>query len=245
MSAILGCLDRSGYAASVCDHAAWLSGADAGSLDLVHVREGTGGSDAGLLQDAVGRLIESGVRPGAARIVDGPPETALLQQGAEAGVVVVGKRGEGSAADRRRLGSNAARLVRHLPQPLCLVSQVFFPIHRGLLLIDADVGHRRTIDFVVGHPILAALQLDAVVMAPDGRDPAPKLALARAALGAGADVFATAAADPDEASAAYMRDHQVDLIVLSREMLFAQARAPADQMEERALWASRTPLFVC
>lgn len=179
------------------------------------------------------------------RIVGGPPDSALGEAAAGTDVMVVGKRGASSAPDRRGLGSNAARLIRRSAQPLCLVSRVYLPIHRGLVLIDGDIAHRRTIDYVSAHPVLSALQLDAIAVTTAAGDPEPKLELARRAFGPRADVFATSAADPDAAAMGYMNDHQADLIVMSREMLFGGEGVAPPRMEERAIWAWRTPLFIC
>ena len=244
MPTILGCIDGSAYGPSVCDHAAWLASGDGADLDLLHVEEvpGKGGR---LLRDAAVRLRDHGVQVGRTAIVGGPPAAALREATAGADVVVVGKRGLSSAPDRRGLGSNAADLVRRLARPLCLVSQLYLPIHRGLVLIDGDIAHRRTIDYVTAHPVLSALELDAIVMTAAAGDPEPKLELARRAFGPQADVFATPAADPDAAAAGYMTDHQADLIIMSREMLFGHDGSAPPRMEDRAVWAWRTPLFIC
>ncbi|MBU1376230.1 MAG: universal stress protein [Alphaproteobacteria bacterium] len=242
MSMILGCIDSSAYGPSVCDHAAWLASNGGAGLDLLHVVEDRDDGPR-LLEDARSRLLDNGVQVGRSQIVDGPPASALAEAAAGAEVVVVGKRGLSSAAKCRGLGSNAARLVRRLDVPLCLVSQFYLPIHRGLVLIDGDIAHRRTIDYVAAHPMLSALRIDAIVMTGPGDDAEPKLDLARRTLGPAADVFATSAPDPDTAAAGYMADHQADLIIMSREMLFSD-RALL-RMEDRAVWAWRTPLFVC
>lgn len=50
---------------------------------------------------------------------------------------------------------------------------------------------------------------------------------------------------PDEAAARYMDDHHVDVIVMSRQMLFDQALGPGLAWETRAIWGWRTPRFIC
>src|SRR5688572_22291321 len=62
---------------------------------------------------------------------------------------------------------------------------------------SADPAHRRTVETVAGHPGLAGLELDVVVLQPDGVDAAPKLLWARSCLARGkAEVFAVGFESP-------------------------------------------------
>lgn len=248
MATILTCLDGSAYVASVCDHAAWLAGGAGGTIDLLHCAESQTASAEGaaMLKDAAARIADQGGLVRRARLESEAFHEAARREATHGGAMVIGKRGLSGQARHRGLGSNAAALLREATEPLLLVSSLYLPIHRGLVLIDADPNHRRTVEFVAAHPLLSALELDIVMMQPIGMDPEPKLTWARAKLGDGdADVFPMHHGSPDEAAARYMADHRVDVIVMSRQMLFTQALGLGLAWETRAVWSWRTPLFIC
>lgn len=249
MATALACIDGSAYAASVCDHAAWLAGSPNGVIDLLHVNEASTKSQKAvgkeLLRTASERLEHQGAVAGRALDMNGVFADVALAEAASADVIVMGKRGE-AGPSRRKLGSNATALIRKATGPMCLVSQLYLPVYRGLVLIDADPAHRRTVEFVASHPILSTFDLDIILMQPIGMDPEPKLSWARQALGsAKADVFPMLYGTPDEAAARYMDDHQVDILIMSRQMLFDQERGLGMAIASRALWTWRTPLFIC
>lgn len=252
MSTVLACLDRSAYATSVCDHAAWLAGPLGASVEVLRVAEpqnGDGEAVEDILTTARERLEHHGVE--AARILRSAGDfvEAVEGAGADADVIVLGKRGERTNGRRMTLGSRAEALLRQTTKSLCLVSQIYLPISRALVLIDSDPDHRRAVETVSRLPVLSDLDLDIILMGSADDEPAAaKLAWAREAVGAcEANIFPLDAETPDEASAQYMEDHQVDLIVMSREMLldpkFSGPRGAG--LRRRALWGWRTPLFIC
>ena len=242
---IVACVDGSAYAGSVCDHAAWLCGQmDRAAITVLHAAESHGERRQAerLLSAARARLRDQGAAGVRARRADGPLCAALARE--TGGLLVLGKRGERSADSRRDLGSNAAAVLRTFVQPLCLVSRLYLPVNRALVLIDADPVHARTIETVAANPALCELELDIVMMQPPGADGASKLAWARAALGRGqADVYSMDQATPEGVAARYMAEHGTDLIVFSREMMFAPERRAAP--EDNAVWSWRAPVFVC
>jgi nucleotide-binding universal stress UspA family protein len=245
----VACLDGSRYAASVCEHAAWLAGEGGdGEINLLHALEPTEAPDTGLrLIRAGGEQIEHlGARLGSMILLEGGLHDVVRAKGAGADVVVLGKRGETSPEARRSLGSNAAALLRTTAQPLLLVSQVYLPVHRALVLIDADQSHRRAVEFVASHPALCSLSLDIILMQPIGMDAEPKLSWARQVLdGCDADVYPLAHGGPDGVANRYVEDHGVDIIVMSRQMLLDQERGLGLDLDRRDLWALRTPIFIC
>jgi nucleotide-binding universal stress UspA family protein len=252
MSAVLACLDRSAYAASVCDHAAWLAGPLGAPVDLLRVAEGEAGDDKAVedvLQMAQERLEQQGVE--AARVLRSAGDFVGAVDAAAAGarVVVLGKRGERTDGRRGALGSHAEAMLRRSDRLLCLVSQVYLPISRALVLTDSAPEHRRVVETVAGWSPLCDLDLEVILMGRDD-DPgaAAKLAWARETLqGADADIFCLDARTPDEACARYMDGHQADVIVMSREMLLDPVRTGRGGagLHRRPLWRWRTPLVIC
>lgn len=165
----------------------------------------------------------------------------------EADIIVMGKRGDTSEADRRRLGSNVGAMARATHRPLCLTSKVFLPIHRALLLLDADLSHRRAVQFATSQARLADLPMDALIMAgPDGGQSEAKLDWVRQALGAAAgELLCLEAKGLDHAVTHYMESRAADLIIVSRAVVAPDPAAGLGLIEERGLWGTRTPVLIC
>lgn len=257
MADILACIDDSGYASSVCDHAGWFASDPDVGVEVLHVLEDDAAearlpvdADASLatlpsrlVERAVTRLREEGVGPVSSAQLDGVFLQVATQRNAK--VIVMGKRGRASEAERRRLGSSVDGMIRATTTPVCLTSKVFLPIHRALVLLDADVAHRSALDFVRTHPRLADLRLDAVVMCGDGQDADPKLGLTRSMLEAAGDVFALPANGLDEAVMQYLEARASDLVIVSRTVVAPDPQARLSRIEERGLWGTRTAVLIC
>jgi nucleotide-binding universal stress UspA family protein len=244
---VIACLDGSAYAGSVCDHAAWLAGPRVRSVDLLHAvspkevpRRG-----ARILERASARLEENGASVGRRFTFPGALAAVAAAEAGPEDLLVLGKRGETPGRSRRMLGSDALAVLRATPAPLLLVSKVHLPLRRALVLIDAEPSHRRAAEFAARAPALAALERDVVLMQPSGLSAEPKLTWARRLLEGAADVYPMAHGSPGLTARRVVEDHGVDLIVVSREMLFEQERASGVPLARRDLWAMRTPIFVC
>ena len=173
MPTVLACIDRSSYAASVCDHAAWLAGPINADLVVLHVEEhpvalhpGSGRRDGAeaTVATAVERLRDAGAHV-EGRIIEGrfPDVAAAL----DADLIVMGKRGSGTEGDPQGLGSRVEAMIRATETPLCFTSKVYLPVHRALALLDADLAHRRSVEVMRAHPGLRDLESDLVVIADD------------------------------------------------------------------------------
>lgn len=243
MPRVIACIDGSAYANSVCDHAAWMAGRIEGDVQVLHVASGEAGD--AMVQDAVRRLHEEGSPNTTGTTIGGKfPQTAV---DLEADFIVMGKRGEASAKDRRRLGSNVEAMIRATATPICLTSRVFLPVNRAVVLLDADMTHRTAVDLVATHSGLHRLEIDLVVAARDGEDAQPKIKWARQMLEArDADIFAMHADGPDEAAARYIGANGADLIIISRAVLAPDPDGRLGRIEDRGgVWGWRTPVLVC
>lgn len=244
MPRVTACIDRSAYANSVCDHAAWMAGRIEGEVEVLHVAEADDPGDGDLVREAVMRLHEEGAPSATGAHLTGEFPLEATRRGAE--VIVLGKRGVTSELDRRQLGSNVDRMIRATTAPVCLTSKVFLPINRAVVLLDADMEHRAAVELVATHPGLRRLDIDLIVAAHAGVDPSAKLQWAREALAArGVDVFAMQADGPDAAAARYIEEKGADLIVISRAVLAPDPQARLGRIEEGAVWGWRTPVLVC
>jgi hypothetical protein len=249
---VLACIDGSGYAGSVCDHAGWFaSDPDVGVEVLQVIEPGDGllavealdAADANLRM-AVERLRDEGVGPITfARVAGGFVDLASSRP---SDIIVMGKRGDLSEARRRQLGSSVAPMLRAAAVPVCLVPKVFLPIHRALVLLDDDLMRRAAIEFATSQPRLSVLPQDVLVVSGADGPAEAKVELARSLLGeAGGDVFSIRADGLDAAVAHYMEDRAADLVVVSRAVIATDPQASLQRIEARGLWGTRTPIVIC
>jgi nucleotide-binding universal stress UspA family protein len=255
MPHILACIDNSSYANSVCDHAGWFASDPDVGVEVLHVVAESGHRDHPRVQDrfptgdplvdrAVWRLREEGVGPVTCARTSGSFVEVATQRNAT--VIVMGKRGDGSAAERSRLGSSVDAMVRATDTPLCLTSKLYLPIRRAVVLLDAEMSHLTAIDFAATEPRLRGLPMDLVVAHRPDTDPNPKVELARARLNAqDGDVFALQADGLDHAVTQYMASRAVDLVIVSRTVVGPDPEAGLRRIEETGLWGTRTPVLIC
>ena len=256
MADVLACIDHSAYANGVCDHAAWFASDPDVGVEVLHVEAssdaapdtqvGGGPREAStrrLVDRSVARLREEGVGPLSSASLAGPFVEVATQRGAA--VIVMGKHGEGSAKQRHSLGSNVEAMVHATSTPICLTSKLFLPIHRALVLLDADMSHRTALEFVVSQARLSALPTDIVVVAAPGEDPDPKVTWARSALGEPrGNVLSLVAEGLDDGVAQYMEAGAADLVVVSRAVVTPAPETRLNRIEERGLWGNRTPVLI-
>lgn len=237
-------IDRSPYGASVGEHGAWLAERLGARLQLRHVREAAETVEAAkaLLGEAADRIADQGATAPDLSLVEGGVLAAAIS--AEADLLVLGKRGEGSGQDRDTLGANVEAVVRGLETPICLAAQVFLPIHRVLAVTDADPQRHAALDLLARGHGLADLEVDAVVVARPGEDPEGKLALARAALDGRAATFAIHAEGIGQAVWRYLEDRPADLIIVSRAVLLGEGAASL-AVSAGSLWSARASVIVC
>lgn len=252
MDRILACIDRSAYLNSVCDHAGWFASDPEVGVEVLHVRETTptgsalGGeaSATALLDHAVSRLREEGVGP----ITRAQEMGSFIGIASEtnATLIVMGKRGDGKESERERLGSGVDAMIRATTTPICLTSKVFLPLHRALVLLDADLAHRAAVEFIVSQARVAALTMDVVVVHFADVDPAPKIEWARSMLlNSRASVYGLQAEGLDQAVARYMESRAADLVVVSRAVIASAPSERIQQIAERGVWGIRTPVLIC
>jgi hypothetical protein len=163
----------------------------------------------------------------------------------EAGPIVVGKRGAGSESARGRLGSHTNAIIHRSERPVCLAPKLFLPIHRALVVLDADPEHRRALEFVASDFRLSALPLNVAIVAGPGEDPDPKVEWARETLsGCSAEIFPLVNMSIDDAVAICMDLRGADILVLSRTVAACDLEGQVMRMEERGLWGTRTPVLI-
>jgi hypothetical protein len=244
---VLACIDESAYANSVCDHAAWFASHPEVGVEILHVVEtpsdpSSAGSDM-LVARALRRLGEEGVGP----LAEAAPSTSLIEAlaGADAGIVVMGKRGTATDGDRAALGSNVDAAIHGCDKPICFAPRFFMPMHRVLALLDAESPHDVALDFVRSDFRLAALPLDVAVIGAPGSAADEMVKRARRELSdLSAEVFILPSQGLDEAMGQYVKSRSADLIVLSRATLALATEARLRGVADR-LWNHRAPVLIC
>ncbi|CAN5843065.1 hypothetical protein BH11PSE1_BH11PSE1_06330 [soil metagenome] len=252
MNQVLACIDNSTYCNSVCDHAGWFASDPEVGVEVFHVVEDlqsagpVSGAPSGdpLIERAVSRLLEEGVGPITSARVHGDFVEQASQR--QANMIVMGKRGDQSQSERRTLGSSVDAMVRGCAKPICLASKYFLPIHRALVLLDADLEHRAALEFVVSEARLSSLSLDVLVVGVSGQDAEPKVEWARGRLkGMVAQVSTLVADGLDDAVTHYMQSGAADLVVISRAVVAPAPEAKLQLIEACGLWGARTPVLIC
>lgn len=248
MTQVLACLDGSAYGDSVCDYAAWLAGRVGGPLRLLHASGDQQGAGTEPLAAGRAHLADQGVAIAGAHVVRGSFVESCVTQASRgwADMIVVGKRGLGSAPDARSLGGCVAPLVRAVDRPVLLASRTFLPVFSVVALLDADPAHHGAVDFLCDHPDIAGPEVQVVISAPPGHAPAEKLAAVRARLaGTSAGVFSIEASGIDPTAAEVIEARGADLIIISRAVLSIDDRQDLRLFEDRGLWGWRTPILIC
>lgn len=252
---LLACVDTSVYASSVGEHAAWLADRLSARIAVLHASEETLATtetrdqgpwtrtDVDPVEAAMWRLRDLGVISVEGRTVQRPFPQAAAEAGAD--MVVMGKRGVTTQDDRTALGHSIDVLFRTTAVPICLAPKVYLPISRVLLLLDADMQHRRALDLLAAHPGLGGDEIGALVIAAPDAEPDAKAALALSVIGPAASIEVTRAAGLDAAVAQRMEAASADLIIVSRAVLLPAPRAQLRTIETRGLWGWRTPVLVC
>ncbi|PZR30901.1 hypothetical protein [Caulobacter segnis] len=237
-------IDRSAYGVSVGEHAAWLAERIDAALQLRHVRETheTVEDAKALLSQAFERLADQGAASPDLSLVEGGVLAGAIS--AEAAVLVMGKRGEGSAEGRTALGRHVELVLRALDIPVCLASQLFLPIHRVLAVTDADPQRHAALDLLAAGHGLDNLAIDLIVVAGAHEDPEAKLSLARGMLDGRATSFAVQTEDIGSAIWRYLDERPADLIIISRAVLLGGG-VNALAASAESLWAARASVLVC
>ncbi len=102
-----------------------------------------------ILDSAKEMLQAAGVPKVATRLRNGQIVDTMAELEADAGLIVIGKRGEGADFDKLHLGSNVERVVRVSHRPIMVTSRAFKPINRFLIAFDGGASVMKAVDYLV------------------------------------------------------------------------------------------------
>lgn len=100
-----------------------------------------------ILVDAEKLLSDRGVESIHTRLRNGEIVETVQELGADANLIVIGKRGEGADFDTLHLGSNLERVARSTTKPVLVASRGFQPINRVLVAFDGGSSSLKAIEY--------------------------------------------------------------------------------------------------
>ena len=110
-----------------------------------------------ILEDAKLAVEEDGVGDVTTRLRIGDLVETVAEMEKEAGMLVIGKRGEGADFAKLHLGSNIERIVRATHKPVFVASRAFTPVERFVIAYDGGASANRAVDCVAQSAMLKGL----------------------------------------------------------------------------------------
>ena len=169
-----------------------------------------------ILEDARSILDRAGVSTVATRLRHGDIVDAVAEIEGDAGVVMIGKRGEAADFARGHLGSNLERIVRASRRPVFVASRTFQPISKVLLAHDGGMSAMKAVDHVARNPVFSGLAVHVVTVGAPAPEIRRELESARALLrGAGIEAETSVLpGQPEQALGRLVDDAQFDMLVM-------------------------------
>lgn len=169
-----------------------------------------------ILEDAYAILAKDGVTDITSRLRHGDLVETVGEIETDAGLLVVGKRGEAADFAKGHLGSNLERVVRASRKPVLVTARAFKPIESVLVAFDGGASAQKAVDWVASDPLFAGMQIRIVHVGQPGEALRTRLdeaanQLAQAGLSASA---AIESGQPDAVLGRLVEDHEVGLVVM-------------------------------
>ncbi|MHC5307731.1 universal stress protein [Bartonella sp. LJL80] len=108
-----------------------------------------------ILDEAKGYMERHGVVEVETRLRHDTLLDALDVYAAKSSIIIMGKRGEDTSADVKRLGTNFESVVRSSEKPILVASQILRPIRRVMIAFDGGLLIQRAIDYICGHHLFS------------------------------------------------------------------------------------------
>lgn len=171
-----------------------------------------------ILDDAEAIVAAAGV-PVTTSLRRGDLVEALAEREAEAGMILIGRRGEAADYAPGHLGSNLERVARAAHRPVLVASEAFRPIARVLVAHDGGAGGARVVEHVAGSPLYQGLAVTVATAGTATPAVAQALAAAQARLAAAGIEAETRVApgDPETEIAGLATAGGFDLAVLGAQ----------------------------
>jgi len=117
-----------------------------------------------ILEDARAIVDRDGVSEITTRLRHGDIVEAIGEIEADAGLIVIGKRGEAADFAKGHLGSNLERIVRAAHRPVLVAARAFKPIESVLVAYDGGSSAMKAVDHIARSPLFASLAVTVVTV---------------------------------------------------------------------------------
>lgn len=131
-----------------------------------------------LLDDAIERAANQGVDQAGSLLRNDRVVTAITEQQADTGLIVVGKQGHDGDMVERHVGSHLESLIRTIARPVLVAPPGFTQPERFLIAYDGSDAAEQTLALVAEHPLLAGLEAHVLLVGSDDQTNRDKLAAA-------------------------------------------------------------------
>lgn len=115
-----------------------------------------------ILDDARAIVDRDGATGITTRLRHGHIVEAVAEVEADAGMILIGKRGETADQARRHLGLNLERIVRACHKPVLVASRDFRPVEKVLIAHDGGASAMKAVDHIARNALFQGLQLHVV-----------------------------------------------------------------------------------
>lgn len=128
-------------------------------------------------------------------------------------MIFIGKRGEHANTESEFLGANLEKTARAIHKPLFVVSSVVRPIERFLIAYDGKASVRKAVEFITANPLLKGLEGHLLAVESGGAIDTGETENKLKTAGFTVKVTHEKNNHPDEAIAAYVSTHNIDLLI--------------------------------
>ncbi|TGD43086.1 universal stress protein [Pseudotabrizicola sediminis] len=112
-----------------------------------------------ILDDAQAILTRAGVAEITTRLRHGDIVDTVAEVEQDAGMILIGKRGEAADFAKGHLGSNLERIVRASHKPVFVASRAFRPIEKVLVAYDGGASAMKAVDHISRSALFAGLSV--------------------------------------------------------------------------------------
>lgn len=169
-----------------------------------------------ILEDALGILEKAGVKDATTRLRQGDIVEAVAEVEGDAGLIVIGKRGEAADFAKGHLGSNLERIVRASHKPVFVAARTFKPIGKVLVAYDGGVSAMKAVDHIARSALFQGLDIHVVTVGSATPQALKGLEDAKALLKAAGITAVTSvlSGQPETALVKHVEEGQFDLLVM-------------------------------
>ena len=132
-----------------------------------------------ILEDAKHILVDQGITDVTTFLRNEGIVEATRNFETDAGLIVIGKRGEGSESNDEHLGSSLERVVRASHKPVMVASRALKPIQRVLIAFDGGTSALKAVNYLAQNPVFS--DLDCLLLTVGSPKEAAKVQLDEAA----------------------------------------------------------------